>query len=218
MKRWARHFDQCITCGTTERPHLAKGSCGQCYDKARRPLRYRVYKWAKQWPECVNCGGTKSKHKALGLCEACYTFHLRHGGSARRLKDRLVAVLPSFASAIAASTKLRNRQTVVLIDRIPSGAYTLKTRTANHWNYEGTDPRDLLSPLTRVRLHEMRGKVLAALFIATSFLTPNDPDRGLMFISNLRPPVTERPATAQPVTAQHVPGDFLEGIVEVALR
>ncbi len=31
---WARHYDACVECGTTDRKHLAKGLCSTCY---RRP-------------------------------------------------------------------------------------------------------------------------------------------------------------------------------------
>lgn len=40
-KRWARNWDCCRKCGTTERPHRAHGLCGRCY--ARRN-------------ECIDCG------------------------------------------------------------------------------------------------------------------------------------------------------------------
>jgi len=31
MKRWAREHDECVECGTTDRPHRALGLCGRCY-------------------------------------------------------------------------------------------------------------------------------------------------------------------------------------------
>ena len=36
-KRWARQFDACVTCGTTERKHASKGRCTRCNDARRRP-------------------------------------------------------------------------------------------------------------------------------------------------------------------------------------
>lgn len=35
---WARKHDRCKICGTTERPHRAKGMCGLCYGRAWKPL------------------------------------------------------------------------------------------------------------------------------------------------------------------------------------
>ncbi len=32
--RWARDHDRCRTCGTTDRPHRARGLCGHCYNEA----------------------------------------------------------------------------------------------------------------------------------------------------------------------------------------
>lgn len=31
-KRWARNFDRCVRCGTTDRRHEARGYCLRCYD------------------------------------------------------------------------------------------------------------------------------------------------------------------------------------------
>lgn len=33
--RWARRYDSCTDCGTTERPHEAKGLCRPCYKRWR---------------------------------------------------------------------------------------------------------------------------------------------------------------------------------------
>jgi len=35
-KRWARDYDACVVCGTTERPHAAKGRCRRCDDAHRK--------------------------------------------------------------------------------------------------------------------------------------------------------------------------------------
>jgi hypothetical protein len=32
---WARAYDACIDCGTTERPHRARGRCKRCDDRWR---------------------------------------------------------------------------------------------------------------------------------------------------------------------------------------
>lgn len=37
--RWATHYDACIDCGTTERPHRAHGRCNRCDDRWRYPNR-----------------------------------------------------------------------------------------------------------------------------------------------------------------------------------
>jgi len=31
MKHWARDYDECTTCGSTDRKHLARGLCTTCY-------------------------------------------------------------------------------------------------------------------------------------------------------------------------------------------
>ena len=31
--RWARRYDCCVSCGTTERPHAARGRCMDCYNR-----------------------------------------------------------------------------------------------------------------------------------------------------------------------------------------
>lgn len=33
---WARHYPCCVTCGTTDRPHIARGMCSPCYHKYKR--------------------------------------------------------------------------------------------------------------------------------------------------------------------------------------
>jgi hypothetical protein len=30
---WSNHAPACVVCGTDERPHFAKGSCGRCYSR-----------------------------------------------------------------------------------------------------------------------------------------------------------------------------------------
>lgn len=36
MKRWARDFDACVICGSTEFPHVGKGLCSSCKGRLRR--------------------------------------------------------------------------------------------------------------------------------------------------------------------------------------
>ncbi|MCA1669689.1 MAG: HNH endonuclease [Thermomicrobia bacterium] len=36
INRWSRKHDRCVKCGTTERPHNARGLCCNCYVYWRR--------------------------------------------------------------------------------------------------------------------------------------------------------------------------------------
>lgn len=36
-KRWAKKFDRCVDCGTTERKHLSRGRCTRCYSASGKP-------------------------------------------------------------------------------------------------------------------------------------------------------------------------------------
>ena len=33
---WSSSVNSCLDCGTTERPHLAKGLCSRCYQRSRK--------------------------------------------------------------------------------------------------------------------------------------------------------------------------------------
>lgn len=33
--RWAMRYDRCQECGLTERPHISRGLCDRCYERAR---------------------------------------------------------------------------------------------------------------------------------------------------------------------------------------
>jgi DNA-directed RNA polymerase specialized sigma24 family protein len=83
-RMWPMHVTGCVTCGTTARPHLAKGQCRRCYDAARHrthqgPARSLAAKlqWAKQYTSCVMCGTTQIAHCAQGKCNRCYNRALR---------------------------------------------------------------------------------------------------------------------------------------------
>jgi len=39
IRSWARDYDACIGCGTTERPHHAHGLCRRCWVRERRHVR-----------------------------------------------------------------------------------------------------------------------------------------------------------------------------------
>jgi HNH endonuclease len=80
--RWAVHYPACVTCGTTEKEHKAKGLCVQCYSRARPPKTTRIMqrlqkelglaRWAKHYDACVQCHGTDSPCAAYGRCKRCY--------------------------------------------------------------------------------------------------------------------------------------------------
>lgn len=50
---WAKNYDKCIECGTTERKHKAKGLCARCYEKYSSAHRVAV---SNQKFTCLNCG------------------------------------------------------------------------------------------------------------------------------------------------------------------
>lgn len=59
--QWARKWDCCQDCGTTQRPHYAYGLCTKCYNRQRTPPLII----------CKGCSEEKP-HEAHGLCRACY--------------------------------------------------------------------------------------------------------------------------------------------------
>lgn len=38
---WAKHFDECVACGTSDSPHCARGMCRRCYHAAWRAEKSR---------------------------------------------------------------------------------------------------------------------------------------------------------------------------------
>lgn len=82
--RWSVAHERCVQCGTTDRPHQARGLCNLCHgrqvykskaglpskpSKDRRPADGR---WSVAHPACVSCGTTEHRHEARGLCVRCY--------------------------------------------------------------------------------------------------------------------------------------------------
>lgn len=76
--RWAKRWDYCQECGTTELPHRAHGLCTKCYmshysswyeANKRRPRPLIV---------CKDCGKEKPHH-AKGLCKYCYLCKQDYG-------------------------------------------------------------------------------------------------------------------------------------------
>lgn len=95
-KKWARKFDQCLSCGTTTHPHGGHGYCINCYyktpwgktnrqkylkspkyktwDLTNRPRKpIQRFTWSIHYPACILCGGTSIKHAGRGLCRSCKT-------------------------------------------------------------------------------------------------------------------------------------------------
>jgi len=35
ITRWSRHHDACLECNSTERPHMGRGLCSRCWQRAR---------------------------------------------------------------------------------------------------------------------------------------------------------------------------------------
>lgn len=64
---WARRYDACVRCGTSERPHESRGLCKLCYSRWRAGQS-----WQGQWSYCQQCGKADSREEAGGLCARCY--------------------------------------------------------------------------------------------------------------------------------------------------
>jgi hypothetical protein len=48
-KRWATEHERCVICGTTERPHMARGHCTRCYQRVRTPnVEPTACAWCKE--------------------------------------------------------------------------------------------------------------------------------------------------------------------------
>lgn len=73
MNRWARHFDNCISCHQTDTEHMAKGLCQRCYsaqyleanEKRVKQQKHEWYlrsggiEWARVQREQRNYGGKR---------------------------------------------------------------------------------------------------------------------------------------------------------------
>ena len=81
MKDWARYFDHCQKCGSSDRPHHAKGFCHACYQQ-RAPRFRRSDGWSSKWKVCRCCETTEAPHHSKGLCTRCRTrnrYRKAHG-------------------------------------------------------------------------------------------------------------------------------------------
>lgn len=77
--RWARDWECCHGCGTTERPHCAKGLCKRCYKKER-------YHSAEN--QCIDCGEDISPRATR--CHSCVsTMHWKAGVFDDRVTEEL---------------------------------------------------------------------------------------------------------------------------------
>jgi predicted Zn-ribbon and HTH transcriptional regulator len=79
--RWARAYDECQGCGTTERAHAARGLCQPCYWRSRHPEPMLVAEdltgkqWSRTHAACIDCGRTDRPHNGKGRCSRCSIRH-----------------------------------------------------------------------------------------------------------------------------------------------
>lgn len=80
--QWAKDWESCRQCATTERKHVGLGFCSTCYARYRRgvaPLdsdhpkqeRLTPIRWARDWDACRGCGKTEQLHTSHGYCRRC---------------------------------------------------------------------------------------------------------------------------------------------------
>ncbi len=69
----------CAECRTKKHPHVGRGLCSLCYDRARRPARGRQPRlplgvWGVGWRPsyCLGCQRSGEPHHCRGLCRRCY--------------------------------------------------------------------------------------------------------------------------------------------------
>lgn len=73
--QWARKYDKCIRCGSTEYRHIGHGLCLACYIKTKYKTKVEYQpriKWARNYDQCIRCGTAEVKHRSSGLCLTCY--------------------------------------------------------------------------------------------------------------------------------------------------
>ena len=69
-KRWAKSHDECLSCGTVEIQHRARGLCAHCYSKTI--LRNGWPIWLEA---CIRCSvdWDAAAYRSSGLCYSCVT-------------------------------------------------------------------------------------------------------------------------------------------------
>jgi len=74
--KWAINYDKCITCGTTDITHCAKGMCKSCYKKYLYEKSKNKKRWSEKYEKCIDCGRKDRPYKANGRCNTCYVNNL----------------------------------------------------------------------------------------------------------------------------------------------
>lgn len=74
--KWAMRYDKCVSCGTIEISHAAKGLCKTCYKKHFYRVSKNKSKWSRKYKCCIVCGRTDRPHQANGGCTTCHVNNL----------------------------------------------------------------------------------------------------------------------------------------------
>lgn len=71
----------CVDCGSSKKPHYAKGKCASCYNKKYAETKARAKMWGVDGKpdECIRCGRSDVKHYARNMCSACYKKRRKNG-------------------------------------------------------------------------------------------------------------------------------------------
>ena len=79
---WAKNYDKCVKCGSTEYPHHGHGLCYVCYQRevcgVKSEYKPRL-SWSRYYDSCVQCHQTVFPHVAKGLCSRCYREKRKEG-------------------------------------------------------------------------------------------------------------------------------------------
>lgn len=80
IMHWSKNHNACVECGTTEKRHVAKGLCIECYNRRKRQREKKEKQtmgWSTSFACCVDCGTKERPHFAKGRCNACYNRYRR---------------------------------------------------------------------------------------------------------------------------------------------
>ena len=83
--RWSIKYDKCVSCGTTETPHSAKGLCKVCYKKHFYEISKNKDRWSRKYKCCIDCGRTDRPHQANGRCGTCHMNNLNRKNGVRQI-------------------------------------------------------------------------------------------------------------------------------------